>query len=66
MKFCNCVALVNKHTHEVDGIGYCNLHKAAPELLAACKAALNMPAPIDRHVVEKFLKAAIQKAEAQL
>lgn len=36
---------------------------AAPDLLEACKAALSMPAPIDRHIVEQRLKAAIAKAE---
>lgn len=43
----------------------CPLCKAAPELLDACKLALDMPAPIDRRIVERRLKAAIRKAEAQ-
>ncbi len=33
MRGCDCVALVNRFTHEVDGIAYCQMHGAAPAML---------------------------------
>lgn len=39
------------------------LQSDVSDLLDACKFALNSPAPMDRHLVVKRLKAAIEKAE---
>lgn len=65
---CKCVALVNKHTHESDGILFCPLHKAAPTLLTACKDARLI---LSKHVGQKAggiierLERAIAKAQAR-
>jgi len=61
---CGCVARVHGDGSGIE-IDYCTTHEAAPDLLAACKLVLNLPAPIDRQIVEERLKTAIAKAEGR-
>ena len=66
MDKCGCTAILSEFGHETE-IVFCPLHKAAPELLDACQAAL-ITLNINRKQVvcqplEDKLRAAITKAE---
>ncbi len=46
-------------------IEWCPLHKAAPDLLEACKMALSCMAPEDDDITARKLRQAISKATSE-
>jgi len=65
-KSCSCTAKVNDIVYEVD-ICHCPLHKAAPELLEACKRALPIVQSYNATLSGvEVLEAAIAAAEGKL
>jgi hypothetical protein len=59
MDNCDCY-----YTDDEDGIHFCRMHKAAPDLLAACKLAHESIYWADAPEASEALKAAIAKATA--